>query len=488
MRSALMSLERHNLQLKMRLEKKDQEKEELEAQIRVRDGQIADAEKREADADAKVKQQRQMYDQVRADRNLLSKHLIEAQDEIAELRRKFKIMARQVDQLKEDVSAKDRALVAVHFDNKAASKRLDDKAREGEELRAALAKANAHVRQLTTVVDELNGAIRKMDEEAAEQKRKIGDLLAERDVLGAQLIRRNDELALLHEKIEIMSSILKKGEAQYRDRDEDVRILRIHVRDLRRQLSLANRAAGQVGELQREVVRLQQEIMQERTKVKALSEELENPMNVHRWRKLEGSDPATYELIQKVQTLQKRLINKTEEVVEKELLIQEKERLYVELKEVLARQPGPEVAEQLSTYQQSLRSKTRQMKALAGEVNMYQAQASEFQYEVERLTRELQEARRRYYDYRRKEAIAGQRAAARATEGSASAAAGGGGGGGSLGRRGGSGLGKRKGGRGNALQNTVEPPVGERLLQEQREKAQAATAHFAGGGFNARPV
>lgn len=85
--------------------------------------------------------------------------------------------------------------------------------------------------------------------------------------------------------------------------------------------------------------------------VKALSEELENPLNVHRWRKLEGSDPSTYEMIQKIQTLQKRLIAKTEEVVEKDLLIQEKEKLYMELKNILARQPGPEVAEQLSIYQ-----------------------------------------------------------------------------------------------------------------------------------------
>lgn len=30
---------------------------------------------------------------------------------------------------------------------------------------------------------------------------------------------------------------------------------------------------------------------------------------------------------------------------------QEKEKLYVELKGILARQPGPEVAEQLSIYQ-----------------------------------------------------------------------------------------------------------------------------------------
>lgn len=50
------------------------------------------------------------------------------------------------------------------------------------------------------------------------------------------------------------------------------------------------------------------------------------------------------------------------QVVEKELLIQEKEKLYVELKHILARQPGPEVAEQLSIYQQTLKEKTKQMK------------------------------------------------------------------------------------------------------------------------------
>lgn len=58
------------------------------------------------------------------------------------------------------------------------------------------------------------------------------------------------------------------------------------------------------------------------------------------WRKLEGSDPESYEMLQKIQTLQKRLILKTEEVVEKNLQIQEKEKLYVELKTILARQPG----------------------------------------------------------------------------------------------------------------------------------------------------
>ena len=53
-------------------------------------------------------------------------------------------------------------------------------------------------------------------------------------------------------------------------------------------------------------------------------------------------------MITKAHKLQKTLIRKTEEVAAKDGLIQQKEKLYVELRAILARQPGPEVAEQLN--------------------------------------------------------------------------------------------------------------------------------------------
>ena len=81
---------------------------------------------------------------------------------------------------------------------------------------------------------------------------------------------------------------------------------------------------------------------------KALSEEIETPLNIHRWRQLEGSDPAQLEMIQKVQTLQKRLIQKTEEVVERDLSLQEKERLYNELKAI---QHTPDMVERGSSQE-----------------------------------------------------------------------------------------------------------------------------------------
>merc|ERR1712228_148677 len=136
---------------------------------------------------------------------------------------------------------------------------------------------------------------------------------------------------------------------------------------LKQDLYISQQEAESADDLKKEVYHLQRELLQERTKVKALSEELENPMSVHRWRKLEGSDPAMYELIQKVRTLQKRLIAKTEEVVAKDLEIQEKERLHKELTGILEKQPGPEVIEQLEIYKDNYEAKMKQMKAMQSE-------------------------------------------------------------------------------------------------------------------------
>jgi hypothetical protein len=54
--------------------------------------------------------------------------------------------------------------------------------------------------------------------ERVRQKKELDLVLGERDILGTQLIRRNDELALLYEKVKIQQSTLSRGQLQYRDR------------------------------------------------------------------------------------------------------------------------------------------------------------------------------------------------------------------------------------------------------------------------------
>ncbi|XP_063056102.1 cilia- and flagella-associated protein 58 [Engraulis encrasicolus] len=377
--------------------------------IKVREMQIFEYKKKIAEAETKLKQQQNLYEAVRSDRNLYSKNLIEAQDEITEMKRKLKIMNHQIDQLKEEINGKEAVLVKEHLEFQRVEK-------EKEVLKAELQKLKQQAQETKQFMDNQEAEERKLlkiiadaDAERLRQKKELDQVISERDILGTQLVRRNDELALLYEKIKIQQSILNKGEVQYNQRVEDLRLLKMEIKRLRREKGILNKTVSNVEDLRREVYHMQRELLKERTRCRALEEELENPMNVHRWRKLEASDPSTFELIQKIHSLQRRLITKTEEVVEKELLLQEKEKLYVELKHILARQPGPEAAEQLQIYQHTLREKTKQLKALASELNMYESSAQEYKYEIERLAEELQNVKKKYLNQKRKEQLAKQK-------------------------------------------------------------------------------
>jgi len=379
--------------------------EDAAEELKSRDTTMAQLKKSINDVKAKLAQQKNLYEAVKTDKSLYSKNLVESQEDIAEMKKKFRVMYLQIEQLKEEIKEKEREIVDQHFALQGKSKEKENTQANLERQKRLQKKASEAVEEQQSQTKKLEATIREIEVERQTQKKEFEAVTSERNILGTQLIHRNEELALLYEKIKIQESTLKKGEAQYKLRLDDIRLQKDNCAQLKLDLFLAQQDAEGCEDLKKEVYHLQRELLQERTKVKALSEELENPMNVHRWRKLEGSDPAMYELIQKVRTLQKRLIAKTEEVVSKDMEISEKERLHKELTAVLEKQPGPEVMEQLEQYQETFAAKMKQMKAMQSELRTYQAQVGDYKDEIDRLTRELQEVKKKYFDQKKREQV-----------------------------------------------------------------------------------
>merc|ERR1712025_132674 len=97
---------------------------------------------------------------------------------------------------------------------------------------------------------------------------------------------------------------------------------------------------------------------------------------------------------------------KTEEVVAKDAMILEKEKLYVELKNVLARQPGPEVAEQLTLYQKNLKQKKVQMKKVKTELQLYKEQVEQHKHTIETIYQKMDKIKKDYFKKMKKEFFA----------------------------------------------------------------------------------
>ncbi|KAI5618447.1 cilia- and flagella-associated protein 58, partial [Silurus asotus] len=372
-------------------------------ELKSKEMEICEDKKKIAEAETKLKQQQNLYEAMRAERNNYSKNLLDAQHDITDLKRKMKSMSQENGQLTEEIKSKETALSKEH-------QAIQHLKKEKESLKAELQRMKQQAQDTKKDMEiqkaeehKLLKIIADADAEKAQQKKELDQVITERDMLRTQLVQRNDELALLSEKIKILQSILNKGEIQYNQRMEDIRLLKLEIKKLRTEKTVLNKTVSNAESLKHEVFIMQKELVKERTKCERLQEDLENPLNVHRWRRLEASDPSTFELIQKIHSLQRRLISKSEEVVKQELLLQEKEKLYVELKHIIARQPGPEAAEQLYSCQQHLKKKTNQLKALTAELNMQESQTEKYKYEIEQVTAELQNVKKKYFMLKRKE-------------------------------------------------------------------------------------
>lgn len=54
--------------------------------------------------------------------------------------------------------------------------------------------------------------IAEFEQERLNQRHTYESVVAERDILGTQLVRRNDELALLYQRVKIQYNTLENGE------------------------------------------------------------------------------------------------------------------------------------------------------------------------------------------------------------------------------------------------------------------------------------
>ncbi len=104
------------------------------------------------------------------------------------------------------------------------------------------------------------------------------------------------------------------------------------------------------------------ELTGEQLRVRALQDELSKLINVHRWRKLADTNTDAYDMVVRVHQLTKALIDKSSAVEARDSAIQQKEKMYVNLRRVVSRQPGTEAMEQLRMYATTLREKKQKLK------------------------------------------------------------------------------------------------------------------------------
>ena len=186
MRKIITSLEKEREKLHVEAAQAAREYVKSQDEIKLKEVQIKEHLKKVTEGEAKSKAQQTLYENVRTERNLYSKNLIEKTDEIAEMNRKFKIMKHQIEQLKEEIIAKDRALVKEHFDHKKVEKMADQYKQELAKMKKLLEEQDKQIRNQDKEILKLTTMIGKYDQTSKQQRGEFDQILAERDILGTR--------------------------------------------------------------------------------------------------------------------------------------------------------------------------------------------------------------------------------------------------------------------------------------------------------------
>jgi flagellar biosynthesis chaperone FliJ len=146
------------------------------------------------------------------------------------------------------------------------------------------------------------------------------------------------------------------------------------MNELKRQYLAANKRVPDIAKYEQEIMELENQLMIERSETDKLSNQLEDPANTNRWRPLDGDDSTIEQLISKINLLEERLDLKREQLLEKDLILEEVTTLTERLKNqaLKKKDSSKSMADELNSLQTRIRDVTKKMLASVSELSMYQ--------------------------------------------------------------------------------------------------------------------
>lgn len=129
--------------------------------------------------------------------------------------------------------------------------------------------------------------IASMEKDIFNLRRKIKNLLEEKNVQNAKLIDKEEEIRDLKENNRFLQQEVTGLDKSVNERIEDIKQLNFHITEITRRNAVMNKQVEHMDTAREELGNTQARLMEEKIKSKALEDEVQRPVNLHRYDFLE---------------------------------------------------------------------------------------------------------------------------------------------------------------------------------------------------------
>uniref|UniRef100_A0A8C5QEJ6 Coiled-coil domain containing 146 n=1 Tax=Leptobrachium leishanense TaxID=445787 RepID=A0A8C5QEJ6_9ANUR len=201
---------------------------------------------------------------------------------------------------------------------------------------------------------------------------------------GVQLIEREEEVCIFHEKISIQEMVLRNGDMEMMALDEKIRFLKMKVTEEKRQIEQITKTLPNKRVLESDLVVLQIQLSQCQDRAHELEGQAEDPSKDSRINALEGKEYTLQELLKRTEELELKVAEKEEQLLEKDFLYEQVSHLSEQLRIKVenSQQDTLTLAKKMNEMQRKIKRTTRKMMSLVAELSMQQANCIKLQQEA----------------------------------------------------------------------------------------------------------
>eukprot|EP00760_Papus_ankaliazontas_P037589 PhM_4_TR8578/c0_g1_i1/m.39088 len=398
---------------------------EARNEIKVKEVIIRELEKRNKELQARLENLTDQYTTVKRERSDKAYRIQEATQQMSETQEKIKILENELEVLRRESQDKDKTLAKLRRSIHDAEKQREKQRMEANSRFLEFKSKRKLAEDKGTEIEKLNDVITTMEKELLDLKKKYEDAVENRNFTGIQLIDRNDELCILYEKCNIQENILKNGEVMLKQKEEQIRAYAIEMADLQREIDICQKTLPQLQDYEEDLESTMGQLEEERMRIEVLEEDVVDPKNRQRWRKLGfvqkgstvpvvsaiGSNPPKIgdvvtnitgsetpeDIDLRVKDLEQKLCQANEKLMEKDLILEEVSTLANKLRQqaVSGREYTLALAMKVNDFQHSIKKKTKKMMATLSELSIVQASAIRVEMDVTDLESQVLTAKER---------------------------------------------------------------------------------------------
>lgn len=255
-----------------------------------------------------IKRQTSLSETVQNERDNASRQCQIAFKENESMTEKNDILSKQIKALKEEIREKDKLCVETHYKAKTILRQVITLSKDVNQMKDELKEMDLKTTEIRNLMTRSQFLLTSSDLETMKQKQCLNEIKASSEVMEKMTVKHVNEKEKLITKAHLVKCQIMHTKASYVKQTEEIEKLK---EELVKEVQKTNELQGKNRHgkaLKNEIIRIQKSLVEMMGKSRALEEEIEKPMYVHRWRFLDSTNPEQAQLIRMNMALRDRLM------------------------------------------------------------------------------------------------------------------------------------------------------------------------------------